>query len=105
MAKRITNKRRVVTSLNNLPADIQEMVKAHYPTGYTEAMMRIEKPNGDLFYAVPFQTEEIDYLVKVDVKIDNKAHDHEEDDDKDMFEEDIDAKDEMLEAADDDSDM
>lgn len=102
MAKRITNKKRVVTSFNNLSAELQEMVKALYPTGYTEAMMRIDKPNGDFFYAVPYQTDEIDYLVKVDVKIDNKAHDNDEDDDKDMFEENIEAKDELLEEADDD---
>lgn len=101
MAKSFTNKRRVVISFNNLSAELQEAVKALYPLGYTEAMMRIDKPNGDFFYAVPYQTEEIDYLVKVDVKIDDKAHDHEEDE-KDMFEENIEAKDEMIEEADDD---
>ncbi len=103
MAKININKKRVVTSFNNLPVELQEMVKAHYPLGYTEAMMRIDKPNGDFVYAVPYQTDEIDYLVKVDVKIDNKVHDNEEeDDDKDMFEEDINAKDEMIEEEDDD---
>ncbi|MFI3328201.1 MAG: hypothetical protein SNH79_03310 [Rikenellaceae bacterium] len=65
-------KKRVVTSFGNLSAELQEEVKALYPTGYTEAMMRIDKPNGDFFYVVPFSTEEVEYLVKVDVKIDDQ---------------------------------
>ncbi len=75
-------KRRVVTSFQNLPQELQELVKAQYPTGYTDAMMRIEKPNGDFFYAVPYATDEIDYLVKINVKIDDKVAD---DDDKGFF--------------------
>ncbi len=73
-------KKRVVTSLQNLPVELQEELKALYPTGYTEAMMRIDKPNGDFFYVVPFSTEEVEYLVKVNVKIDDKKEsEHEKD--------------------------
>ena len=61
---------------------MQEAVKALYPLGFQEAMIRIEKPNGDFFYAVPYETEEIAYLVKIDVKIDDAI---EEDDDKDYY--------------------
>ncbi len=86
MAVKRVMKRRVVTSFNNLTIEMQEAVKAHYPTGYTEAMMRIEKPNGDFFYAVSYATEEIDYLVKIDVKIDDKRAD---DDDKGFFDDEI----------------
>lgn len=86
MALHKPGKKRIVTTFNNLPSDLQELVKEHYPTGYTEAMMRIDKPNGDFFYAVPFATEEVDYLVKIDVKIDDKAH---EDDDKSLYDDEI----------------
>ncbi len=64
-------KRRLVTSFQKLSSDIQTAVQEQYPLGYTDAMMRIDKPNGDFFYAVPFETEEITYLVKIDVKIDD----------------------------------
>lgn len=57
-------------------------MKALYPLGYSDVMMRIDKPNGDFFYAVPFETEEVSYLVKIDVKIDEVRDD---DDDKDFF--------------------
>lgn len=72
--------------------ELQEAVKAFYPFGYAESMMRIDKPNGDFFYAVPFETEEIAYLVKIDVKIDDKAH---EEDDKDYYDDDLKGADEL----------
>ncbi len=81
--QRVT-KRRLVTSFQNLTQDIQTAVKEQYPLGYTDAMMRIDKPNGDFFYAVPFETEEIFYLVKIDVKIDDSDAL-----DKELFSEDI----------------
>ncbi len=85
MALKKAPKKRLVTSLNNLPADILALVNEKYTNGYTEAMMRIEKPNGDFFYAVPFETEEVDYLVKINVKVDVKGHN----DDKDIFGDDL----------------
>ncbi len=91
MAIKKAPKKRLVTSLNNLPVELQELVKEAYPLGYTDAMMRIDKPNGDFFYAVPFATDEIDYLVKVDVKIDGKSND----DDKDIFDDDLKGADDL----------
>ena len=91
-------KKRLVTSFNNLPLELQEAVKAAYPLGYTDFMMRIDKPNGDFFFAVPFETEEISYLVKIDVKIDDAPADE---DDKDYYDDDLKGADEL---ANDDSD-
>lgn len=75
-----STKKRLVTSFNNLPAELQEEVKNLYPRGFSEVMQRVDKPNGDFFYVVPFETEEISYLVKIDVKIDDSADDALEDD-------------------------
>ena len=91
-------KKRLVTSFNNLPLELQEAVKAAYPLGYTDFMMRIDKPNGDFFFAVPFETEEISYLVKIDVKIDDISG---EEEDKDYYDDDLKGADEL---ANDDSD-
>ena len=92
MTKPNTAKKHIVTSFNNLPAELQEAVKAFYPLGFTDAMMRIDKPNGDFFYAVPFDTEDTAYLVKLDVKIDDKAG---EEDDKDYYDDDLKGADEL----------
>ena len=54
--------------------------------------MRVDKPNGDFFYAVPFETDEISYLVKIDVKIDDMS---DEDDDKDYYDDDLKGADEL----------
>lgn len=75
-----STKKRLVTSFNNLSQEQQEEVKMLYPRGFTEVMTRIEKPNGDFFYVVPYETEEVSYLVKIDVKIDDAADDGVDDD-------------------------
>ena len=79
-------------SFANLPEELQEEVKKLYPYGYNEAMMRIEKPNGDFFYAVPFETDEVSYLVKVAVKIDDHI---DEEEDKDYYSDDLKGADEF----------
>ncbi|MBQ2992677.1 MAG: hypothetical protein IJE21_02095 [Alistipes sp.] len=96
------NKKRLVVSFNNLPLELQEEVKQFYPAGYFDAMIRIDKPNGDFFYAVPFETEEISYLVKIDVKIDDLS---DEDDDKEYYDEDIKGADEIQDDGSDDEPM
>ena len=93
MAKQNTTKKHIVTSFHNLAPELQEAVKQKYPLGFTEAMMRVDKPNGDFFYAVPFDTDEIAYMVKIDVKIDDNAQ--EEDDDKDYYDDEIKGADEI----------
>ena len=59
-------------------------------------MMRVDKPNGDFFYAVPFDTDEIAYMVKIDVKIDDNAQ---EEDDKDYYDDEIKGADEIQDDA------
>ncbi|MFI3303449.1 MAG: hypothetical protein SNF68_01920 [Rikenellaceae bacterium] len=93
--------KRIVTSFHNLSVELQEMVKEKYPLGFTEAMMRIDKPNGDFFYAVSLSTDEVDYMVKIDVKIDDKSH---EEDDKSYYDDDIKDGDEIGESPDGDDD-
>lgn len=96
--KQNTAKKHIVTSFHNLSAELQEAVREKYPLGFTDAMMRVDKPNGDFFYAVPFDTDEVAYLVKIDVKIDNGAT---EEDDKDYYDDEIKGADDIQ--GDDDS--
>ncbi len=92
MTKQNMPKKHIVTSLKNLPLEVQEALKEKYPLGFTDVMMRIDKPNGDFFYAVPYDTDEVAYLVKIDVKIDDNAQD---DDDKDYYDDEIKGADEL----------
>ena len=63
-------KKKVITHFNNLPPDVQEEVKKKYPDGFANYKIKITKPNNEFFFAVPYDTEDISYLVKIDVKID-----------------------------------
>lgn len=101
MAKEIKQKKRVVTSFYNLPVELQEELKRKYPAGFTEAMIRIEKGPGEFFYAVVLDTEDISYLVKIDVKIDG---DLDEEEDKEYYDDDIKGAEEIIDPADEDSD-
>lgn len=87
-----TVKKHLVTSYRNLSPDLQADMKLKYPMGFTDVMMRVDKPNGDFFYAIPFETDEINYLVKIDVKVDDNTDD---DDDKDYYDDDIKGADEI----------
>lgn len=100
MAKQNTTKKHIVTSFHNLTPELQDAVKEKYPLGFTEAMMRVDKPNGDFFYAVPFDTDEIAYMVKIDVKIDDNAQ---EEDDKDYYDDEIKGADEIQDDANSDA--
>ena len=93
------NRKRIVVSFHNLPPDIQDGVKASYPLGCADAMKRVDKPNGDFFYAVPYETDDVSYLVKIDVKIDDLSEDE---DDKDFYDEDIKGADDIQDDGGDD---
>ena len=77
------NKKRVVVSYANLSPEILELLKKKFPTGYQNHVIKVEKPNGDFFYAVTLDTDDTSYLIKVNVKIDAKPK--EDDDEKDFF--------------------
>ena len=73
-------KKRIVTSIHNLTPEQLEEVKALYPKGFSEVMSRIDKPNGEFFYVIPYETEDTSYLLKIDVKIDENADEVDDDD-------------------------
>lgn len=81
-SKNLPAKKRVVISYSNLTPELIEAFKERYPLGYSDYMIRVDKPSGDFFYGVMLETEDVSYLVKVNVKIDNKS---EEELDKDIY--------------------
>lgn len=93
MPKTNTNKKRVVVKFQNLPEELQDAVKKQYPQGFSDHMIRIEKSPNDFFYAVVFETEDTNYLVKIDVNIDGQI---EEDDEKDYYNDEIKGADDII---------
>jgi hypothetical protein len=70
--KAAVTKKKLVVSYKNLDPDIVDLVKEQYPKGYAEHLIKVERGNGQFFYAVTLNTETVDYLIKVDVKIDSE---------------------------------
>ena len=85
-AQNNTTKKRVMVGYHSLSPELQAELKKQYPLGISDSMLRIDRGPGDFFYAVILETEEANYLVKVDVKIDGRP---EEEEDKDYYEDDI----------------
>jgi hypothetical protein len=80
------NKKRIVANFRNLPPELQDAVRKRYPNGFTEHMLRIDKGQNDFFYAVVFETDQVNYLVRIDVKIDDQI---EEEEDKEYYDDEI----------------
>lgn len=101
MANTANGKKRVVISYHNLPEELQEELKNKYPHGFTESMIRIDKGPGDFFYGVVFETEDTNYLVKIDVKVDGTL---DEEDDKEYYDDEIKGAEEIIADEADDAD-
>ncbi len=87
MNSRRNRKKNLIVSYKNLSEELKEMFKERYPEGYTDYLQRFEKPNGDIIFVVPMETEDTVYMVKFDVKIDTTYSD--DDMDKDFYDEEV----------------
>ncbi len=77
------NKKRLITSYQNLPQEARTMFDEQYGEGYADSAQKITKPDGSVLYVVPLETEDAVYMVKVDVVVDSKFSD--EDFDKEIL--------------------
>lgn len=59
-----------VISIQNLSAELLELLHKKYPDGYQNHVIKVTTPKNDFFYGVTLDTPEVSYLVKVPVKID-----------------------------------
>ncbi|MBP5506120.1 MAG: hypothetical protein J6X89_08505 [Bacteroidales bacterium] len=75
-------KKRIIISYDNMSQDLKDAFDRKYPHGYADYMgdiMKVDKPDGSCFHAVPFRPENEDeevvedvlYLVKINVNTDN----------------------------------
>lgn len=77
------DKKKLVISYKNLTPELLALLKQKYPGGYQHHVIKVTKPNNDFFHAITLDTEDASYLVKVNVKIDTKPKD--DDDEKGFF--------------------
>jgi hypothetical protein len=65
----------VVVSFRNLDPELQNVLKQRYPTGWGDDVIKVPRNESEVFYAVILETEDTNYLVKVDVKVDGRPKD------------------------------
>jgi len=63
--------RNIIINYNKIDNDIKLELQKKYPEGYANFVHRYPKPNGEFFFAVPLEVKDMNYLIKVEVKIDN----------------------------------
>lgn len=61
------NKPRVIKDFDALDVAIQEQIKLYYPEGFHEHLIRFPNKEGKLVSALPFETDEKYYLVRMTV--------------------------------------
>jgi len=61
----------MIVSYNKIDNALKLELSRQYPDGYANYVHRYPKPNGESFFAVPLDTKDANYLIKVEVKIDN----------------------------------
>lgn len=89
-------KPRVITNFDKLPTDLQERIKLTYPEGFSEYLINYKNKDNETVSALPFETEEKYYMVRMSVRkalqiiLDDDDYDDDgylRDDIKDQFEE------------------
>jgi DNA-directed RNA polymerase subunit delta len=58
-------KKRIIKAYEQLSEEMVEKLKAKYPDGYEDHMISFTNPKGEIEVAIPFETEDIYYLVKM----------------------------------------
>ena len=74
-------KPRVVKDYDKLDDNVKEMIKLHYPYGFEENLVSFVNANGNKVSALPFETDDKYYLVRM--TLDQAQDIIEEDDDFD----------------------
>jgi hypothetical protein len=58
-------KKRIIKKYEQLSEDVLKLIKERYPDGYEENLISIPLPSGELALALPLETEEISYLIRM----------------------------------------
>jgi hypothetical protein len=58
-------KKKVIKDYKSLPPEIREAIREKYPQGYVEDVITFFNKEKQLISALPYETEEISYLIKM----------------------------------------
>lgn len=78
-----TSKPRIIKDYDKLPVDIQEQIKLEYPYGFYDNLITFTNKDGLIVSALPFETEDRYYMVRMTVSEAIKIVEDDEDFDAD----------------------
>jgi len=63
-----TNKLRVIQDFEKVSTEIQEQIKLVYPNGFSQHLIEFTNKEGKIVFALPFETDEKIYMIRMSVK-------------------------------------
>jgi len=78
-----SSKPRVIKDYDKLPIEIQEQIKLEYPYGFSDSLITFTNKDGLIVSALPFETEDRYYMVRMTVSEAIKIVEDDEDFDAD----------------------
>ncbi len=63
------SKLRVIQDYEKLPTELQEQIKLVFPEGFSNHLIEFKNRHGELVSALPFETEDKIYMVRMSVKM------------------------------------
>ena len=63
-----TNKLRVIQDFEKVSIAIQEQIKLAYPEGFSQNLIDFKNKNNETVYALPFETDDKMYMIRMSVK-------------------------------------
>lgn len=63
-----TNKLKVIRDYEKLDDQLKEQIKLVYPRGFSQHLIQFRNKEGDLISALPFETDEKIYMVRMSVQ-------------------------------------
>lgn len=79
------NKKRIIKDYDQMPTEVLIQLKDRFPHGYQEHLLRFNNSNGEPISALPFETKDTLYLVRMNLSGGYHVVDDDSDDDFDSL--------------------
>lgn len=77
------DKKRVIVDYRNITQEMLQLLTDTYPYGYDDAIIKFKNAKGEWVSAVPMETTDTKFLVKVGIELERKVEAFLDDDDDD----------------------
>jgi DNA-directed RNA polymerase subunit delta len=79
-------KKRVIVDHKNISNELIQLLMEKHPYGYDDAVIKFKNAKGEIVSAVPLETEDTKYLIKVSVALTKRVEDYLEEEENDADE-------------------